>query len=115
MEVAGNSLVKHTEDKYQAKVVTFRCSCGLTNASIRSVGTHEQFCNEKHQRRHKCVKCLLKSDRVNGLQLIFHVSIPRSGIEQLKRKKKNYAWTDRELELLVETFIKLYKEIVRKV
>ena len=72
MEVAGNSLVKHIEDKYQAKVVTFRCSCGLTNASISSVGTHEQFCNgelpEEHQRRHKCITCLLKSDRVNGLQ-----------------------------------------------
>ena len=93
------------KNKHQVKVVTFSYSCGFTITNSRSVGTHRRYCNgevpEEHQRKHKCDKCLFTLDAVNGL----HVHLLR----------KNFAWTDPELEFLAETIIRLKKEGVRKV
>ena len=119
VEVTVNDLVKHMKNKHQVKVVTFRCSCGFTITNNRSVGTHRRYCNgevpEEHQRKHKCDKCLFTSDAVNGLHVHLLRKHPEIRNEQLKTKKKNFAWSDPELEFLAETIIRLKKEGVRKV
>lgn len=44
---------------------------------------------------------------MNGLQLHLSRKYPEIRNEQLKTKKKNFAWTDPEFELLAETIIKV--------
>ena len=113
-EVTVNGLLKHIKDKHQVKVVTFKCSCGFTSTSSRSVGTHKRYCNgevpEEHKRKHKCDKCIFTSDTINRLQVHVSCKHPEIRNEQLKRKKKNFARTEPELQFLAATIIRLKKE-----
>ena len=59
-------------------------------------------------------ECIFTSDTVNGLQVHLSCKHPEIRNEQLKIKK-NFAWTDPELEYLAEKITSLKKDAVKKV
>ena len=98
--------VKHLQIQHQVRINEYKCICSFSSDSALSVGTHKRYCqgSAPQDKEHKCTYCKFSSGTENGLKV--HISRVHPDIQNATLKeKKLFAWTEAQLEFLVELVI----------
>ena len=119
-QLAKNKLFEyHCKKIHSIDQFIYFCKFGYSSEVSKCTGIHMICCQgippAEHQLKFECDLCKFSSDSKNGFQV--HISVTHKGFhnEKLKKKRKNFKWTEPEFAYLIRTIIELKKNKVRNV